>query len=473
MLGNAEELDAWAAAARRCGAAVSGDAAAEPASVDKTSANLAILGGGASDVLKAARLVGESMPLLVLPDAVAAGAIAYGLLPDAEDGRVLTPGWSLRCDPAVQDYLKRFIRGELGDLQVVQFEREVDCRAEPQPQRLTTDVVNHWYFQDVDLLRLVGGDFVRVTAVPLAPDAQGCRRMTITLGTDGTAETVWSLLPGDRHDWKLTISGTRGTAELRQSGLNPVELVVGGVRQNTVGPDGREAVLRSLLQPGKSVGNVTGPSAEGVFPETLAVPVWSDFVRAADLLEGYQRSLRRRRTIDLHLDSHSERSQFKTQMTTIGCGILTWAFLGTCLGLIVGGAFDPRDSTERRAAAAGTIVWETDFTAGGTTLSEAASASLLQQAAMDGAEAIVLIEQQGNPGLSRVDSDRLTAVEELMHSSPETKRAQLTVRPLAGGWFRLAMLGIWLAAFLPLGIFLALQLLLMATRPAAESTAGS
>lgn len=64
------------------------------------------------------------------------------------------------------------------------------------------------------------------------------------------------------------------------------------------------------------------------------------FSNTLELLDGLQRSLRRRRTIDVYFDGVSERAVFKTQMTAIGCGILAWVSFGLILFLIVAQVFD-------------------------------------------------------------------------------------------------------------------------------------
>ena len=52
-------------------------------------------------------------------------------------------------------------------------------------------------------------------------------------------------------------------------------------------------------------------------------------------MEGLAKSLRRRRTIDVHFDGVSERSAFKTQMTAIGCGVLTYLLFGLVAFLVI------------------------------------------------------------------------------------------------------------------------------------------
>jgi len=53
------------------------------------------------------------------------------------------------------------------------------------------------------------------------------------------------------------------------------------------------------------------------------------------------KSIRRRRTVDISMDELTERAAFKTQMTAIGCGVLTWLFIGLIGYLLVGQLLKP------------------------------------------------------------------------------------------------------------------------------------
>jgi hypothetical protein len=55
-----------------------------------------------------------------------------------------------------------------------------------------------------------------------------------------------------------------------------------------------------------------------------------------ELCEAVAKSIRRRRTVDVHFDAGTERSLFKSQMTAIGCGVLSWLLLGMVAYLIAG-----------------------------------------------------------------------------------------------------------------------------------------
>ncbi len=63
---------------------------------------------------------------------------------------------------------------------------------------------------------------------------------------------------------------------------------------------------------------------------------WMDaFSVTLELSEAVNKSLRRRRTVDVHFDSGSEKGVFKSQMTAMGCGILTFMMFGMVAYLIL------------------------------------------------------------------------------------------------------------------------------------------
>ena len=62
-----------------------------------------------------------------------------------------------------------------------------------------------------------------------------------------------------------------------------------------------------------------------------------------ELAEAAGKSLRRRRTVDVHFDAGTERSVFKSQMTAMGCGVLTWLMFSAVALLIAGQLLDLPD----------------------------------------------------------------------------------------------------------------------------------
>ncbi|MBL8819786.1 MAG: hypothetical protein JNL58_27420 [Planctomyces sp.] len=60
-----------------------------------------------------------------------------------------------------------------------------------------------------------------------------------------------------------------------------------------------------------------------------------EFSTTMELCDGIDKSLRRKRTVDVYFDSGSERGVFKGMMTAIGCGVLLWTLFGMVVFLIV------------------------------------------------------------------------------------------------------------------------------------------
>jgi hypothetical protein len=326
--------------------------------------------------------------------------------------------------------------------------------ASPLLAREQTDAA---FFDDIDLLRLLGGDFRRVTTVLAGVEGTSALQATITLGGDEAREATWTVAAGDATAWRLTLLGSRGTAVLSGRTEGPIELTLQDRRIEVAAVDPVERCVRLFLQRCSDAA-----SAEGFDP---LAPRWDDYVRAYDLLEAANRSIRRRRTIDLQFESTSERSQFKTQMATIGCGVLVWTMLGVFAGLALGKFLDPREPLERRASAAGTVLWGSDFPDGVADPDREALRRVLAGVDRDGKSGIVLIEaSEGPPGASLDDQRKQAVTAAIAHDRNPDQVPQVDVRPLHGEWFRRVMLGVWGVVFAPLGIFLVLQLLISVTR---------
>ena len=163
--------------------------------------------------------------------------------------------------------------------------------------------------QGLDYLSASGFKFTQVTALESnAPDGSLLSRL-ITLSAAPTAEKV----------------------------LPPATL--------TIKPEAESGLHRWLKI---SENNATSRSV----PITEATPVlsrianicasrelcgkWMDaFSVTLELAEAVSKSLRRRRTVDVHFDSGSEKGVFKSQMTAMGCGILTFMMFGMVAYLIL------------------------------------------------------------------------------------------------------------------------------------------
>lgn len=172
--------------------------------------------------------------------------------------------------------------------------------------------------------------------------------------TDSPA-AVWSLAVDPvAEGWSLSIQAARGT--LRLSG----EPHAGCLRGEWItrpehaagGGAGTEAAHRSpVVEPfGHGVsaeGEETASAAAfNPYPDLLAdfaekvknggaEPIWNAYLHHHEILGAIERSIARRRTIDLFIDPPSERAVFKTQMAAGGCGVLIFTLLAVVAYLVV------------------------------------------------------------------------------------------------------------------------------------------
>ncbi|MDB5337470.1 MAG: hypothetical protein JWN70_3089 [Planctomycetaceae bacterium] len=281
----------------------------------------------------AKQLAANSVALLLPPRAAHGIEFIYqlGLIRDEQpDVFRLYPIRTWRLHPLVQRLQRSIRNGELGRIHQLQWEREehVDGPVS-QPALLSKSQVEGALLADVDLLKFLAGEFDQVTALQTGEPEQGIVQASLTLNGAESSPTQWSCR-GTRgtSSWRLTLTGSAGQIAL--SGGEDRSTVTWSAGQTDAGSVGHEtvpfdygpAVLQEFLE-----GNAT----------TAATSVWADDLnRIFDLLEGVHRSLRRKRTVELYFDTPSERSNFKTQMTAVGCGILLLTLLAIVGGLGVG-----------------------------------------------------------------------------------------------------------------------------------------
>ncbi len=194
-------------------------------------------------------------------------------------------------------------------------------------------------------------------------------------------------------------------------------------------------------------------------------PDWADLTRDFEVLDAVRRSLARRRTIDLHFETTSERSLFKTQMTAIGCGVLLLTLFAFVLVLFLGSVLDTRGPVERGAEQADTIFYREEFTAGQAQLSPSGQKhwDRIEDQKRDPAIPI-LVEETDEQKLSADRRDRLIA--KLQREGIPNGRQRVEVYALEGPWLAAAMKIARILVFFPLFVFLGLQVLLFITRPA-------
>ncbi|MGQ0633171.1 MAG: hypothetical protein ACT4QC_01060 [Planctomycetaceae bacterium] len=285
-----------------------------------------LAGADDTDVAAARRLVEGGCALLVVPGDSNAATLAYELsLVEAGRPAPHFPLFALRGHPLVERLLAGLADERLGSIQHVLLHRHVAADA----GLMAAEDIFRALAQDGDLLRVLFGEFNQVTANRALDPTGKISMCTITLAGPNAPQTVWSATaPTGDVPWTLTVVGANGTLQLAGD--------ADAGRLQLTDPAG--AALSAEFDPGAWLlqafeGRAQGENARAetsTSAPAVASATWHDLIRNADLLEAVERSMRRRRTIDLYFDLPSERGTFKTQMTAVGCGLLV-----VTLGLVV------------------------------------------------------------------------------------------------------------------------------------------
>lgn len=292
-----------------------------------------IVAGESEQVLHAAlQIAMQARSILLLPRVGQGAAFVYELtlIRDDKPEITLVPVFPLRMHP-LMERLRDLIRGEeLGPILHLRLERSVRKTAPGNaPPLLSQDDIAAAFLADVDLLRDVGGEFDQITALQSGGAGGGVATANVTLAGEEAIETTWSCRPTlDNDEWQLTLSGQYQSATLN-GGADPQTMTL-------------EVMTPTRQMSLDTIEADWGPTVVERFASVAAgdpiPPTWRDVSRAFELLDASKRSIARRRTIDLHFETPSERSNFKTQMTAAGCGVLTATFFGVLLLLGLGAA---------------------------------------------------------------------------------------------------------------------------------------
>ncbi len=274
-----------------------------------------LVGGGDPSLLEAVRqLATAGQSILFLPHAVQGSTFLYELGLIRDDNRVrLLPALVHRRDRALLRLRDLLRDGLLGTIRLIQFEREVNgpsaTGALPQ-----TDV-NAALLPDLDLLRWLSGDYDQVTALRTGAAHDAVLMQTVTLAGRGLPEANWHIQSTTGAEVsRLTVHAERGRAVVERDPLLNEWVLTEANGAKVVG--NRTDSARVLLD--DFAASLAGNAS----------PVeWPELVKVFESLDATQRSVTRRRTIELHFEPMSERAAFKTQMTAMGCGVLVATLL--------------------------------------------------------------------------------------------------------------------------------------------------
>lgn len=295
----------------------------------------AIVAGSEPAVLEAARqFAAAGVPLAIFPAARQQSTFIYELtlIRDAS-GAVLMPAVPLLLHPLVCRLREVLDSGELGRVTELRLERE--WRGETKASAFTVEERDAVLLPDAVLLRHFGGDYDQVTALHSGGRSEGAMTLaTVALSGGDLPPAAWSLrLSPSVAQWSLTVVGDERRAVLCGQNLPDLRLDLGG------GAEAPEAAPAGAAVD-EDIGRRMLEQFQAALAGAMVRPNWRELTRAFETVDAAHDSVRRRRTIDLHFDATSERSVFKTQMTAVGCMLLTATFLAVLLLLAVGAAFD-------------------------------------------------------------------------------------------------------------------------------------
>jgi len=430
-----------------------------------TAADVTLVAGDSENVQAGAKqLANDDRPLAIVPQASQGSAFIYELTLTHDDNRVpLVPVPKLPAHPLATKLNDAIGRGDLGQIMLLRIERSFPAatqQAGASGSGLTRDEVDGAMFHDVALLRFLGGNYNRITAVHSGSDTTGITQATLTLGGNELAEATWTARAG-QPAWKLEVSGSAGSATLELD-----EAFVGSLIVNTTESESESG--STLKDDGSGIGACQLAALEGSLDDSAKH--WAEMTRAFETVEATHTSLRRRRTIDLFFETTSERSIFKSQMTAIGCGLIMLTLFGLVAFLLLGAFVDSSSRLQRNAEADNRIVQDSEFIAGTAQLNKTGlkHVSEISREVQQSAETIFVMPDSEGSG-DTVNEGRIVSVVkalvEVGHSDSAAFVKIASVPHPATQILLKVLRFLWIA---PLLLFLLLQTLLFVTKPSSS-----
>jgi predicted dehydrogenase len=312
------------------------------------------------------QLLQAGKAVLLLPELVQSTAFFYELaLLEAESPGRLFPLLDLRGHPLVAEAQQLVSEHHLGGIRHVQFERAITTTSAKGVNTaaglMTHADLTSAILVDADLLRALFGTYDQVTASRSGDVNTGYSLATITLAGNGVPQVVWTAVGTDASPgWKVTLFGEAGTAVLES--CDDGNVAEGRALRLTVSRAARApAVTETTADSGawlleqfvaaqcdrisgtreggrtrQGSGGITGEDSHSA-EESESLPcfsLWDELACAVELVDAVERSIRRRRTIDVYFDTPSERGLFKTQMTAVGCSLLMLTLVAIVMYLV-------------------------------------------------------------------------------------------------------------------------------------------
>ncbi|MHC4879919.1 MAG: Gfo/Idh/MocA family oxidoreductase [Planctomycetota bacterium] len=432
------------------------------------SADACIVAGHSDEVLEGARhLASDGRPIVLVPEASQGTAFVYELTLNRDD-----TGTPLMAVPHLARHelctrLQQTIRDEaIGDVVLFRIERSLASGSPDSATFLSCTEIDAALMGDVALLRELGGDYSRVTAVrSTGAVEQEISLASVTLGGDELAEATWSARVG-QPSWRLEVTGTHGTAVID---LEP-DLLSGKLAVST-GDEGQ------TTEDSTSDGSRLGATQLAAILQPLDVQqaAWAEMTRTMETVEATHTSIRRRRTVDLFFETTSERAIFKSQMTAVGCGLLLLTLFMLVAFLVLGAMLDSRSIVQRNAEADGRVLHVAEFEPESVVLTQSGKKHLRDLARrMSRSPEPVFVMPEKSAGNEELDDSRVLTVVDFLIAAGQPESAlyvDLASIPHPATVLLLTVLKyLWIA---PLVIFLVLQSLIALAKPSqSERVAG-
>ncbi|MGZ0165871.1 MAG: hypothetical protein ACKVII_18250 [Planctomycetales bacterium] len=435
-----------------------------------TTADVTLVAGDSDSIQAGAKqLAVDGRPLALIPQASQGSAFIYELTLTHDDNRVpLVPVSSLPVHPLVTKLHEVIQRGDLGQVVLQRVERSVAADSQKSGRQssarqgagLTRDEVDGALFDDAPLLRFLGGNYNRITAVHSGSEETGITLATVTLGGNDLAEATWTARTG-KPEWSLEVTGSAGSATLKVHD--------GCAGTLTINPSSSDSESGSTItDDGSGIGESQLVALEQSLEESAKH--WAEITRAFETVEATHTSLRRRRTIDLFFETTSERSIFKSQMTAVGCGLIMLTLFGLVAFLLLGAFVDSNSRLQRNAEADNRIVQDSEFIAGTAQLNRIGlkHVSEISREVQQSAETIfVMPDSQASN--DTVNEGRITSVVKALVEAGHSDSAafvKVASVPHPATQILLKVLRfLWIA---PLLLFLLMQSLLFVTKPSSN-----
>jgi hypothetical protein len=434
-----------------------------------TAADATLVAGDSDSVQAGAKqLAVDDRTLALVPQASQSSAFVYELTLTHDDNKVpLVPVPHLSVHPLVVKLHELIQQGELGQLMLQRVERTVPAGPRTDGSSaagLTRDEVDGALLGDVPLLRFLGGNYNRITAVNSGSEETRITQATVTLGGNDLAQATWTARPG-APAWSLEISGSHGSATLTLEDDLAGTLVV-SPSASSAPPEVKPE--SSLSDDGSGLGaNQLAALQQSLEDSTTH---WVEMTRAFETVEATHTSLRRRRTIDLFFETTSERSIFKSQMTAVGCGLIMLTLFGLVAFLLVGAFVDSNSRMQDNAKADKRMIYDSEFVADTAQLNATGlkHISEISREVQQSAETVFVMPASDDSD-GKVNTNRVAAVVVTLVQSGHADSAafvQIASVPHPATLILLQVLRIlWIT---PLVLFLVMQSLLFVTRPSSS-----